>query len=130
MAHGPQPSGASGGGGGVCYARTAVAPLVLLTERSLPDVLPTLAATGHDVKVEPLSADARHVQDLSALAILIDGAQPPERALEVARAARAWRPPVALVLIARRDDLNRFPWADVADDLLVTDASAAEIRLR
>jgi DNA-binding response OmpR family regulator len=115
----------------VCYARTAVAPLVLLTDRSLPDVLPSLAAAGHDVAVEPLSAvPPRYLPDLPGPAILVDAAQAPERALDVARAARAWRPPVALVLVVRREDLDRFPWADAADDVVLTDASAAEIRLR
>ena len=115
----------------VCYARTAVAPLVLLTDRSASDVFPALAAVGHDVKVEPLTADApRHLLDLSPLALLLDAAADAERAMGVARAARAWRPLLPLVLVVERHDLERFPWADVADDILLPDASVAEIRAR
>ena len=107
-----------------------MAPLVLLTDHSAPEVLPALPS-GYDVKVEPLSADApRHLLDLSALALLIDAVSDPQRALRVARAARTWRPPVTIVMVVRPEDLERFPWAEVADDVVLTDASAAEIRLR
>jgi DNA-binding response OmpR family regulator len=108
-----------------------VAPLVLLTDHSAPEVLPALPSVGYDLKVEPLSADApRHLLDLSALALLIDAVFDPQRALRVARAARTWRPPVTIVVVVRPEDLERFPWAEVADDVVLTDASAAEIRLR
>jgi DNA-binding response OmpR family regulator len=108
-----------------------VAPLVLLTDRSVPDVLPALSATGHDIKIEPLTADApRHLLELSALALLIDAVNDPDRALGVARVARTWRPPVSIVMVVGRGDLDRYPWAEVADDLLLSDAPAAEIRLR
>ena len=108
-----------------------MAPLVLLTDHSAPEVLPALPSVGYDLKVEPLSADApRHLLDLSALALLIDAVFDPQRALRVARAARTWRPPVTIVVVVRPEDLERFPWAEVADDVVLTDASAAEIRLR
>jgi DNA-binding response OmpR family regulator len=119
-----------GPGGSVCYARSAVAPLVLLTDHSVPDVLPALPATGHDVKVEPLAAAPRHLLDLSALAFVIDAVSDPERAMDVARAARTWRPPITILMVVGPGDLERLPWAEVADDVILTDASAAEIRLR
>jgi DNA-binding response OmpR family regulator len=108
-----------------------VAPLVLLTDRSLPDVLPALSASGHDVKLEPLTSDpSRHLLELSALALLIDAVADPEKALTVARAARSWRPAPSIVVVAARGELDRHPWSEVADDVLLPEASAAEIRLR
>jgi DNA-binding response OmpR family regulator len=108
-----------------------VATLALLTDRSAPDVLPALPAIEHDVKIEPLTADAsRHLLDLGALALLIDAVHDPERALRVARTARTWRPQPAIVPVVRPEDLDRFPWAEVADDVLLPSATTGEIRLR
>jgi DNA-binding response OmpR family regulator len=108
-----------------------VAPLVLLTDRTLPDVLPALSASGHDVKVEPLTSDAaHHVLELSALALLLDGVADPEKAITVARAARSLRPPPSIVAVVSRGDLDRYGWTEVADEVLLPEASAAEIRLR
>jgi DNA-binding response OmpR family regulator len=117
-----------------------VGRIVFLTDRSPADALPAVAGLpalgghsgpGFDVKVEALDPDAaRHVRDLAPSAVLADAGQDPDRAFEVLTALAAARPRHPLVVVLSPEDLERRPWHDVADELLLREATPAEVRLR
>jgi DNA-binding response OmpR family regulator len=108
-----------------------VATLVLLSDRSPDRVLPALAATGLDVKVEPLSVDSlAHLPELTPWAVLVDAADDTPHAAAMLRTLAGARVRVPLVAVVDPDDLERFPWAEAADDLLFPGASRAEIEVR
>jgi DNA-binding response OmpR family regulator len=106
-----------------------VAPIVLLSDRSLAEVLP--AAHQPDLKTEHLSALAvEHVVGLAPDVVLVDAAENPGQAFAVLRALRARSQGLAVVAIVERRDLERFGWGEAADELLFPGASEAEIRVR
>jgi len=108
-----------------------VATLVLLSDRSADQVLPSLAATGLDVKVEPLSVDSlAHLPDLSPWAIVVDAVENPAHAHAVLRtlAGAGTRLPLAVVL--ERRDLERFGWAELVEDFVLPEASPGEVEVR
>jgi len=108
-----------------------VATLVLLSDRSPDQVLPALAATGLDVKVEPLSVDSlAHLPDLAPWAVLVDAADNAAHASALLRSLAGARARVPLVAIVDRGDLERFSWAEAADDLVFPDAAGAEVEVR
>jgi DNA-binding response OmpR family regulator len=108
-----------------------VATIALLTDRTPAEVLPALAALGVDVKVQPLSAESvAHVGELSPVAVVIDAVADPHRAHRVLEMLVRAGDGVPLVPVVAEDDLERLPWHEVADDLLLPDASAAELHVR
>jgi len=108
-----------------------VAPIVLLTDRSLDEVLPAASALVLDLKVEHLSASA--IDDallLSPEVMLVDAAENPGQGHAVLRGLRERRPRTPIVVVVERRDLERFRWDELADDLLYPGAPEAEIGLR
>jgi DNA-binding response OmpR family regulator len=108
-----------------------VAPFALLTDRTPELVLPALTLTGVEVKTDQLSP--RALDDGLALTpevVLADAAENPGHAHAVLLALRARDPRMPIIAVVERDDLERFSWADVADEVLFPGAPAAEIRLR
>jgi DNA-binding response OmpR family regulator len=104
--------------------------LVIMTERSPSDTLPALVWLGHDVKTEGLGEDSlSECIRLSPAAILVDGADP-ERAFAVLRALAEVRPSIPAVAIVGLSDMERFAWADVADDIVHHSTGPAELRVR
>jgi DNA-binding response OmpR family regulator len=104
--------------------------LVILTERSPSDALPALFSLGHDVKTESLSEDSLgECIRLSPAAILVDGADP-GRAFEVLRELAQMRPSIPAVAVVRHSDIERFAWADVADEIVHPSTGPAELRVR
>lgn len=108
-----------------------MAPILLLTDRSSGEVLPALAELPLDPKVEPLATDAlTEVLSVGAEMVVVDAAENPGQGYAVLRALHGLvMTPPAIVVVQRRD-LERFDWDEVADELLVPGAPAAEIRLR
>jgi len=105
--------------------------LALLSDRAPQVVVPALAETLDDVKVEPLSViSIDHVLALELEAVLVDAAEHPAQAWTVLQALRERDPRVPVVLVVERDALERFPWHEVADDFLYPGAPAAEVRTR
>ena len=105
--------------------------LALLSDRSPGVVLPALLEVAPDLKTEPLSlASLGHVLELEPEAVLIDAVENLPQAWSVLTdlATRDVRTPVAV--IAERDQLERYPWHEVADELVYPGAPAAELRLR
>jgi DNA-binding response OmpR family regulator len=104
---------------------------VLLTDRTASSALPALADLRVDLKIEPLAAPSlSHVADLGPDAVLVDAGENPAHAFSLCRelATREGRLPV--VVLVERDALDRYPWHEVAEDLLFPGAPEAEIRTR
>lgn len=108
-----------------------MARLVMLSDRSPQVALPALGEMLPDLKLEPLSvASIGHVLSLEPDAVLIDAAEHPAQAWTVVLALRGRDPRVPVVLVVERDAIERFPWHEVADELVYPGAPAAELRLR
>jgi DNA-binding response OmpR family regulator len=108
-----------------------VARAAFLTDRSPADALPALDLVGVDVKAEPLSPDSlAHLPDLSPSLILADAEQNPEHAFRLLSALAAGRVAVPVIVLLDRGDLERFPWHQVADDMVYSGTTAAELRVR
>ncbi len=108
-----------------------MAAIVLLSDRFPEEALPALGATGLDAKTEPLSLAA--LADVLALGpevVLVDAGENPSQAHAVLSALRARDARIPVVAIVERPDLERFPWGELADELLYPGAPEAEIRVR
>jgi DNA-binding response OmpR family regulator len=105
--------------------------LAVLSDRPLQAVLPALDELHRDLKLEPLAATSLgHVVELDAEAVLVDAVENPGQAWSLLQQARARDRRVPLVVIAERDQLERHPWHEVADEVLYPGAPAAELRVR
>src|SRR5205085_2783451 len=112
-----------------------MATLVLLSDRPAEDVLPALpaelSASGGDLKVEPLSVTSNEtLLRVSPELVLVDAAENPGQGHAVLRESASRAPNVPRVAVVERADLERLPWAAVADEVLLPGAPAAEISLR
>src|SRR5918994_4237020 len=105
--------------------------LALLTDRS-PDVaVPALLEVAPDLKTEPLSAASLgHLLRLEPEAIVVDAVENPAQAWSVLLELRGRDARVPAALILERDQLERYPWHEVADELVFPGAPAAELRVR
>ncbi|HET9672084.1 MAG TPA: winged helix-turn-helix domain-containing protein [Actinomycetota bacterium] len=102
-----------------------------MSDRSPGVALPALLDVATDLKLEPLSIGSlEHALDLEPEAVLVDAVEnaPQAWSVLVDLAGRDVRVPVAV--IAERDQLERYPWHEVADELVYPGAPAAELRLR
>jgi DNA-binding response OmpR family regulator len=104
--------------------------LVLLADREPLRVLPAFGDLDVDLKHEPLSmASLEHLHALEPSAVLVDAVEHPGQAWSVLeRAADGLTAP--LVVVVDRDQLERFPWHRLADEVLYPGAPPAEVRLR
>jgi len=108
-----------------------VATIVLISDRSLDEALPALTSAGLDAKIAPLSVTALgDVLELSAEVVLVDAAENPGQGHSVLRALRERDPRTPTVVVVERQDLERFAWETVADELVYPSAPEAEIRIR
>jgi DNA-binding response OmpR family regulator len=108
-----------------------MAVLVLLADRSPETALPALAGLGLDVKHEPLSvASLEHMLAVGPEAALVDAVENPGQAWSVLRDLQARDARVPAVVVVERDGLERYPWHEVADELVFPGAPEAELRLR
>ena len=105
--------------------------LALLSDRNPERALPALSGVRPDLKHEPLSADSLgHVLALEPFAVLVDAVENPGQAWSVLQELRTRATRASAIVIVERDQLERFPWHEVADELLFPGAPDAEIRLR
>ena len=105
--------------------------LLFLTDRSPDQVLPAALGLGADIKAETPTTEAlARLPDVAPDLVVADAADEPERAVEILTALRSAGGPVGVLVVVSRGDLGRFPWADVADDVIFPEASEAEVRLR
>jgi DNA-binding response OmpR family regulator len=105
--------------------------LALLSDRSARVALPALLEVAPDLKLEPLSlASLGHVLELEPEAILVDAVENLPQAWTVLGELSGHDVRVPVAVIAERDQLDRYPWHEVADELVYHGAPAAELRLR
>jgi DNA-binding response OmpR family regulator len=105
--------------------------IVFLTDRPPDEVLPAALSLGADLKSEfPLPDTLARLPDLDPDLVIADAVPDAERAYGLLSALAAAGTAVGRVVVVAREDLERFPWADVSDELLFADASPAEVRVR
>ena len=105
--------------------------VVLLSDRSPTEVLPAIPPMFLEIKAEPLSvAAAPDALALEPDVLLVDAAENPAQGHAVLRALTERRPGVPVVVVLDRRDVDRFPWEQVADEVVYPGAPEAEIRLR
>jgi DNA-binding response OmpR family regulator len=108
-----------------------VARIVLLSDRLPDEVLPAVGGLLLDLKTEHLSVDSvAYVLELVPEALLVDAAENPAQANAVLLALEVVRTRVPVIVVIQRADLERFVWAELADEILYPGAPEAEIRLR
>ena len=112
-----------------------MATLLLLSDRAAEDVLPALpaglSASGGDLKAEPLSAASIELAiRVGPELVLVDAAENPGQGHAVLRALTHRASRLPRVAIVERADLERLPWAEVADEILSPGSSASEISVR
>jgi DNA-binding response OmpR family regulator len=115
----------------VCYARSTVERIAFLTDRSPHQALPASLSLGLDLKTEPLdTSSVSHLSELAPDVVFVDACDEPELAFGVLEALEMALPHVPAVVVLTEDDLERLPWATVADGLAVSGTPAEELRVR
>ena len=105
--------------------------IVLLADRPPQSALPALEDLDVDLKLEPLAAASlTHALELAPEVLVVDAGENPAQAWAVLTELRASDPRVPVVVIAERDQLERHPWHEAADELVYPGAPAAELRVR
>ena len=113
------------------YARFAVIRVILLTDRTPAQVLPGTPPLLLDLKTEHLSvATVAEALALGPDAVLVDAAENPGQGHAVLHALRERGPRIPVLAVVERNDVDRFPWEEVADDVIFPGAPEGEIRLR
>jgi DNA-binding response OmpR family regulator len=108
-----------------------VGRIAFLTDRSPSEALPALDSLGLDVKTEPLTADSLgHLPELAPATIVADAEPNPEHTFHLLTALAATDATTPVIVVLARADLERFAWAEVADDMVQSGTSAAELRIR
>jgi DNA-binding response OmpR family regulator len=108
-----------------------VGRIAFLTDRSPGEVLPAVHALGLDVKAEPLAPSSlAHLEGLGPSVIVADAEENPEQAYRVLAAMAVGRERTPVVVVLSRGDLDRFPWADVADEMVYSGTPAPELEVR
>ncbi len=109
----------------------SVRRILFLSDRPPDEVLPAALSLGADLKQDSLSPDAlTRLPDLAPDLVIADATADPERAFGLLRTLTAAGTPVGRLAVISREDLERFPWWEVADDFVCRDASGAEVQLR
>ena len=105
--------------------------VAFLTDRSPAEALPALQSLGLDVKTEPLAPESLdHLNELAPSVLIVDAEDNPEHAFRLLKRLASERPDFPTVVVLARPDLERFPWADVADEFVHSGAPAAELDVR
>jgi len=108
-----------------------VARIVLLTDRSPDEVLPAIHAVDVDLKAEPLGVDSLvHLPDLSPDWVVVDAEENAWHAYRLLTTLASTDLRMPVVVVVARTDLERFAWAEVADEFLTAGASEVEVRAR
>jgi DNA-binding response OmpR family regulator len=109
----------------------AVIRVLLLTDRTPAQVLPGAPPLLLDLKTEHLSvATVAEALALGPDAVLVDAAENPGQGHAVLHALRERGPRIPVLVVVERKDVDRFPWEEVADDVIFPGAPEGEIRLR
>jgi DNA-binding response OmpR family regulator len=113
------------------YPRRRMRRILFLSDRSPDEVLSPALGLGADVKVEPPEADTlTRLPDIDPDLIVGDAAADPERVHGLLGILSSAGRGVPVIVVLASEDVDRFPWEDVADDVVMGGASEAEVRLR
>lgn len=105
--------------------------IAFLTDRSPAEALPSLHAVGHDVKTEPLEvASLLHLAEVAPTAVVVDAERDAERAYGLLSTMVASGSRLPTLVLCARGDLERFPWHEVADELILPGTGPEELRVR
>jgi DNA-binding response OmpR family regulator len=104
--------------------------VAFLTDRTPAEALPALFSLGLDVKTERNTPDGlAHLLTLGPSATFVD-CDDAEAAHAFLSASSRSASAAPIVAVLRPEDLERFPWQRVTDEVVLTSASAAEVALR
>ncbi len=105
--------------------------LVLLADRAPQTALPALVDLHADLKLEPLAVSSlTHALELEPVAMMVDAGENPGQAWSVLQALRDRDAKVPVLLIVERDQLERYPWEEFADEFVYPGAPQGELRMR
>jgi DNA-binding response OmpR family regulator len=105
--------------------------VLLLSDRSGAQALPALEQLRPDLKHEPLALSALdHVLEIQPQLLLVDAGENPGQAWSVLTSLRARDTRLPTIVIVERPELERYPWHEVADELVFPGAPEAELRVR
>ena len=108
-----------------------MAIVALLSDRSPQVAVPALSDLLADLKLEPLTvASLEHVLAIEPQVVLVDAGENPGQAWTVVRALRDQGATMPVMVVVEREQLERFPWAEVADEFVYPGAPEAELRVR
>ncbi len=108
-----------------------MAIVALLSDRAPQVALPALGDLLPDLKVEPLAVSSLdHLVAIEPQVVLADAGENPGQAWSVVQALRDRGAIMPVMLIVERDQLERYPWAELADEFVYPGAPAAELRVR
>jgi DNA-binding response OmpR family regulator len=105
--------------------------ILFLSDRSPDEVLSPALGLDADVKVEPPEADTlTRLPDIDPDLIVADAAAGPERVHGLLQVLASAGRSVPVLLVLGGDDPDRFAWEEIAHEVVMADASEAEVRLR
>jgi len=108
-----------------------VARIAFLTDRSPAEALPAVLSLGLDVKTEPLSPDSLgHLPNLGPSALVVDAGEDPAEAFGLLSSLAATQSKFPAMVVLARADVQRFPWAEVVDDIVHSSCSPDELKVR
>ena len=114
-----------------CYARLVVGRIAFLTDRSPAEALPALQSLSLDIKTEPLAPESLpHLAEIGPSVVVVDAEDNPEQAFRLLGLLATGGASIPTVAVVARGDLERFAWAEVADEYVHSGASAAELGVR
>lgn len=105
--------------------------VALLSDRSPQVAVPALGDLLPDLKIEPLSTSSlEHVLAIEPQVVLVDAGENPGQAWSVVQALRDTGASMPVMVVVERDQLERYPWAELADEFIYPGAPAGELRVR
>jgi DNA-binding response OmpR family regulator len=106
--------------------------VAFLTDRSPAEALPALQSLGLDVKAEPLAPESlAHLPHLAPSMLIADAEDNPEQAFRLLSLLSSQGPgELPTVVVVARSDVERFPWAEVADEFVHSGTPASELSVR
>jgi DNA-binding response OmpR family regulator len=108
-----------------------MAIVALLSDRSPQVAVPAFSELLPDLKVEPLAVSSlEHVLALEPQLLLVDAGENPGQAWSVVQVLRDLGALMPVMVVVERDQLERYPWAEVADEFVYPGAPAGELRVR
>ena len=105
--------------------------VAMLSDRSPQVAVPALSDLLPDLKIEPLAVSSlEHLLAIEPQVVLVDAGENPGQAWSVLQALRDLGASMPAMVVVERDQLERYPWAELADEFIYPGAPASELRVR